>query len=74
MALTLRQWRLAREITQNSMADALSVSVPTYQRWEANPDLMPLGAAKCAVEVLGLEFNDISFFADEATENCVEVK
>lgn len=72
MSLSLKQWRLAKEVSQEAMAKALGISKPTYQRWEANPDLMPLGTAKAAASYLDVPMDNISFFDNEAIKHCAE--
>lgn len=34
MSLTVRQWRRAKDITQEQMAESLGIHVNTYQNWE----------------------------------------
>lgn len=63
MALTLREWRLAKELTQKDMAEALDVSIPTYKLMEDDNDRITIGGAKKASIKLGVDINDISFFA-----------
>lgn len=61
MALTMRQWRKAKEISQESMADALNVHVNTYLNWEKAPEKISVSQAKKISEILGVPLNDIIF-------------
>ncbi|MBR2654701.1 MAG: helix-turn-helix transcriptional regulator [Lachnospiraceae bacterium] len=61
MALTLRQWRKAREITQEKMADRLGVHINTYQNWEKEPGKITIENSKKIAEILGVPLDDISF-------------
>ena len=61
MALTLRQWRKAREITQEKMADRLGVHINTYQNWEKAPGKITIENSKKIAEILGVPLDDISF-------------
>ena len=68
--LTLKQWRLAKEISLEKMAKLLDVSMNTYIRWEKNPGKMPLAKAQAFANALGINFNDIIFLPNKDTE-CV---
>ena len=46
MGLSLKQWRLAKEISQEKMAAACGVHRNTYAAWEENPDDISVGNAK----------------------------
>ena len=61
MALTLRQWRKAREITQEKMADRLGVHINTYPNWEKEPGKITIENSKKIAEILGVPLDDISF-------------
>lgn len=61
MALTLRQWRKAREITQEQMAKALNVHINTYQNWEKDPGRISVTNVMKIAEVLKVSINDIIF-------------
>ena len=43
MSFTVRQARAHKGITQEDMAAALGVSLPTYRRYETCPSIMPSG-------------------------------
>lgn len=61
MALTLRQWRRAKEITQQGMADMLGVHVNTYQNWEEAPDKISITNAVKIAKIFNLTIDDIDF-------------
>ena len=61
MALTLRQWRKAREITQEQMAKALNIHINTYQNWEKDPGRISVTNVMKIAEVLKVSVNDIIF-------------
>lgn len=61
MALTLRAWRLAREISQEKMADMLGIHVNTYQNWEKSPENISIGFARKISDILGVSENEIDF-------------
>lgn len=61
MALTLRQWRKAREITQEQMAKALNIHINTYQNWEKDPGKISVTNVMKIAEVLKVSINDIIF-------------
>lgn len=61
MALTLRQWRKAREITQEQMAKALNIHINTYQNWEKDPGRISVTNVMKIAEVLKVSINDIIF-------------
>lgn len=59
--LTLEGWRKAHNITQSMMAGLLHISLPTYVRWEQDPGKIPVGKAKQACDILGIDFNNVIF-------------
>jgi transcriptional regulator with XRE-family HTH domain len=61
MALTLRMWRLAREISQQKMADDIGVHVNTYLNWEKNPENISMANAEKISKVLDVPLNEIVF-------------
>lgn len=67
MSLTVKQWRLAKEITIAEMADACGVHCNTYAKWEAEPGKISIDAAKKIAVALGESVNTI-FFADNSTK------
>lgn len=61
MALTLRMWRLAKEISQEKMSEMLGVHVNTYQNWEKHPENISIGNARKISEILEVSENEIDF-------------
>lgn len=59
--LTMRQWRRAKDITQEEMAKRLDVHINTYQNWEQNPEKISIANAIKITQVLDVPMNDISF-------------
>lgn len=65
MTLTLRQWRRAKEITQEKMADTLGVHVNTYQNWEEDPGKISIDKAFAIAKILDVSIDDINFRKEE---------
>lgn len=61
MKLTLEEWRRAKKISQEQMADLIGVHVNTYRSWEENPGDMRLSKAALVAEKLELSIDDILF-------------
>lgn len=66
MALSLKQWRLVKEMTIEQMAKACNVSTNTYSEWEKNPGKVKVNNALKIAETLGVSVNEI-FFNQETT-------
>lgn len=71
MSLTVKQWRLAKEITIAEMADACGVHYNTYAKWEEDPGKISIDAAKKIAAALG-ESVDAIFFGENSTKCSVE--
>lgn len=67
--LTLKEWRRAKGITQQEVADACGCHVNTYSRWELDPERIPLGEAHKIAEYIGVSFDDINFLPEKSTNN-----
>lgn len=67
MGLTMKQWRLAKELSQEEMAAKCKVHRNTYASWEDNPDNVSVGNAKIIAEALG-ESVDTIFFNIDSTK------
>lgn len=65
MALTLKQWRRVKEISQVQMASILGVHVNTYQKWEEDPDKISIGKALQIAGIFGVTLDDIAFQRDD---------
>lgn len=61
MGLTLKQWRLAKEISQEQMAGKCGVHRNTYAAWEENPEDISIKNAKIIAKALGESVNVIFF-------------
>lgn len=61
MALTMRQWRMAKEISQEAIAKQLGVHVNTYLNWEKAPEKISVAHAEKIAEILGVPIEDIEF-------------
>lgn len=57
--LTLRQWRLAREISIEKMAELLEIHPNTYRIWEREPENIAIGKAKQISNILNVPLADI---------------
>lgn len=64
--MTMRQWRLARELTIEDMAKACDVHPNTYAAWEQDPGKVRVEAAFKIAQALGTTVDAI-FFSHEAT-------
>lgn len=67
MSLTVKQWRLAKEITIAEMAEACGVHYNTYAKWEEDPGKISIDAAKKIATALG-ESVDAIFFSENSTK------
>ena len=72
MGLTMKQWRLAKELSQEEMASKCNVHRNTYASWEENPDMVSVGNAKGIAKALGERVNTI-FFSEESTKCRMQV-
>lgn len=61
MALTMRQWRRAKELTQEYMAEKLGVHINTYSNWEKEPQKISIENSQKIANVLCVPLNDIVF-------------
>ena len=63
--MTVRAHRRARDISQESMAKMLGVSVGTYQNWEKKPEQITIANAVKIAEIFGIAMNAIEFTSEE---------
>lgn len=61
MGLTMKQWRLAKGISQEQMASECGVHRNTYAAWEENPEEVSVKNAKIIARVLGESIDSIFF-------------
>ena len=59
--LTVKQWRLAKGLSQKEMAKKCNVHRNTYASWEENPESISVGNAKIIAEALNEPINIIFF-------------
>lgn len=69
---TLKEWRRAKGVTKQELADHCKIHVNTFTRWEEHPENIPLGQAYSIADYMGLKFEDINFLSSEST-NRVEM-
>ena len=70
MALTVKQWRMAKGISQETMAKACGVHRNTYAMWEEKPEDISVKNAVIICNALGEPFNDV-FFNTSTPQNVV---
>lgn len=61
MSLTVKQWRRAKDITQEQMAKELGIHVNTYQNWEEAPEKISIEKAVQIANIFNVPFDDVSF-------------
>ena len=61
MALTMRQWRKVKELSQEYMAERIGVHVNTYINWEKEPEKISIENSQKISEILEIPINDILF-------------
>lgn len=62
MALSVKQWRLAKEISREELAEILEVHANTIKNWEENPESMPVGKAVKFAQFCDLKLEQIDIF------------
>lgn len=60
----LKSMRARAELTQADMAEKLNVSLQSYQRWEKDPQAIPIEKLNAIFGVFGTTFEEV-FFKDE---------
>ena len=65
MSLTVKQWRRAKDITQEQMAKELGVHVNTYQNWEEAPEKISIEKAVQIANIFNVPFDEVSFKKEE---------
>lgn len=68
MAMSMKAWRKAKDLTQSEMAERLGIHVNTYINWESNPQNISISNCICIASVLGVSFNDIIFLPSKSTK------
>lgn len=69
MPLTIRQWRLSKEISQQAVADGLGVHVNTYRKMEARPNKIAIEDANKIAQILGVPMDNIDFDISPTLQN-----
>ena len=66
--LSVKQWRMVRGLSQNSMAEKIGVHEHTYRAMERNPMHVRLYKLIQICNVLGVSINDIDMRSEEPEE------
>lgn len=61
MSLTMRQWRKAKELSQEYMAKGLGIHVNTYINWEKEPEKISIENSRKIADLLSVPIDDIQF-------------
>ena len=64
MKLSLAEWRRARNISQEKMADLCSVHVNTYREWEQNEGRIKVDKAILICDALNISLDDLLLPSD----------
>lgn len=67
MQMTIREWRNAKEISQQQAADALGIHVNTYRAWEENPGEMAIKNVHALAALFSVSVDD--FFIADTLQN-----
>lgn len=59
--LTIREWRLMREIPQKDVAKYIGVGLNTFIRWEKHNEFITVDKAFKLAELFGCTLDDIKF-------------
>ena len=70
MQLTLKEWRRAKGISQETMAEKCGIHINTYRAWEENPSEIRLGKAQLMADALGIALKDI-FLPESTTKSSI---
>lgn len=62
--LSLKQWRVVKDKTQEEVAEHIGVHINTFRRWEKNYKLIPLGYMLKIAEYLDVRLNNFDFFCN----------
>ena len=58
-SLTLMEWRRARNVSQEKMAELCGVHVNTYRRWENSPGQLRINQVLKIADFLKISLDDI---------------
>lgn len=65
--LTLKEWRRAKGVSVEKLAEALGVSPSTVNNWENRGQKIPVDMAILACDYLGIKIEDVIFLPKSAT-------
>ena len=65
--LTLKEWRRAKGVSMEKLAEHLGVSVSTVNNWENKGQKIPVDMAILACDYLGVNINDVIFLSKSDT-------
>lgn len=60
--LTIKEWREAKGISREALADACKVSVQTIKNWENNPKSIRIDFAFQLAKALDVDIRNIFFY------------
>lgn len=60
--LTLKEWRMLLDITQEEMAQKLGIHPNTYRRYEIHPEEIRIGTVIRICDVLGIKTSELKIF------------
>lgn len=63
--LTLREWRKAKGVSVERLAEYLGVSPSTVNNWENKGQKIPVKSAILVCDFLGVKMEDVNFFTNE---------
>ena len=59
MKLSLKQWRKAKDLTLEEVAEKVGVSIPTLRRWETEPGEMRMSTFAGLCKLYGIEYDQV---------------
>ena len=62
--LTLKEWRKAKGVSVEKLAEQLNVSPSTVSNWENKGQKIPVNSAILACDYLGIKLEDVNFFVN----------
>jgi len=72
--LTLEEWRRAKNISQEKIADVCGVHVNTYRIWEKSPGEIRIDNAIKIADFLNISLDDIILSANTTQRSKAETK
>lgn len=65
--LTVRAWRMVRELSQEKMASLLGIHPNTYAEWEKHPENISIGNAYKICEIFDTTLDAVIFLPQQST-------